>query len=489
MARCSSPTTRVDPSVVTVSHRSNMRTSPTGCPGRRDDPGRTRRRSAEGASDRSSGPERDVRDPAQLAARARPGPGADRRPRPRRRPSSARLRTLRDRGHAVEPVHLPGIDDRRRSPACSSSSAIIAFVVSLCVVAAFLARRFTTPLRRLTDAARDLARGRSRQPRPDPARARPARSRSPSCRASSTRWPTGSRRASRSSAATATGVATSWPTCRTSCAPRSRRCGCSTSCSARRPATTRRPAPNSSSRAASSSSASTGWPRTCSSCRSSTRVSCCSTSDRMTCGRRSSRRSSRRSRRPPGAASRWSLHLPAEPDPDPARPAADRPGRHEPRRQRAQVHAARRGGRCRAPIDRPKAPGSSSATRASGSTRSELPHIFERFYRGTHGQRGARQRQRARARDRQVDRRYAQREGRRRQPSRRRDDVHGQPAEGSTGGRRGPAADARDRARRARRRPDPAGGSGFFTIRRLLTKSRTATLALTCRSSAARSPT
>ncbi len=65
------------------------------------------------------------------------------------------------------------------------------------------------------------------------ARSAPARPRWPSWPSSSTPWPTGSRRASRSSAATATGAATSWPTCRTSCGPRWRPCARSTSCCAK----------------------------------------------------------------------------------------------------------------------------------------------------------------------------------------------------------------------------------------------------------------
>ena len=56
---------------------------------------------------------------------------------------------------------------------------------------------------------------------------------------------------------------------------------------ARAPATTPRHAPSSSSRAASRSSGSTGWPRTCSSCRSSIRAWSCSTCGRCgPCSRR-----------------------------------------------------------------------------------------------------------------------------------------------------------------------------------------------------------
>ena len=106
--------------------------------------------------------------------------------------------------------------------------------------------------------------------------------------------------------------------------------------------------PSSSSRAVSSSSGSTGWPRTCSSCRSSTPGWSCSISGRTTSGPLSSRRSSR----PTASANRRGVSLrlepAAEPGPDPPRSPADRPGRDEPGRQRAQVHPARRVGQRRA---------------------------------------------------------------------------------------------------------------------------------------------
>ena len=113
----------------------------------------------------------------------------------------------------------------------------------------------------------------------------------------------------------------------------------------------RRRAPSSSSRAASRSSGSTGWPRTCSSSRSSIRAWSCSTCGRTTCGRRSKRPSSR----PMAAAKRRGVELDAasapRADPDPPRPAAHRPGRRQPRRQRGQVHAARRLGLGRRGVD------------------------------------------------------------------------------------------------------------------------------------------
>ena len=84
------------------------------------------------------------------------------------------------------------------------------------VVAAFLALRFATPLRRLSEAARRIGEGdlASRVPLEEATR-RQRRDRRGRV-ASSTRWPTGSRRASRSSATIATGAASSWPTSATS---------------------------------------------------------------------------------------------------------------------------------------------------------------------------------------------------------------------------------------------------------------------------------
>ena len=63
----------------------------------------------------------------------------------------------------------------------------------------------------------------------------------------------------------------------------------------------------------------------------------------------------------------------AEPGPDPPRPAADRPGRDEPGRQRPQVHPARRVGQRSSSSRTRRAPGSSSGTPASGSTRPSCP--------------------------------------------------------------------------------------------------------------------
>ena len=82
------------------------------------------------------------------------------------------------------------------------------------------------------DRGRRAASPRATSSRRVPIRPGPGRVRRswPSWPSSSTRWPTASRRASRSSAATATGAATSWPTSRTSCGRRSPRCARSTSC-------------------------------------------------------------------------------------------------------------------------------------------------------------------------------------------------------------------------------------------------------------------
>ena len=141
---------------------------------------------------------------------ARPATRRSRRPRPSSRCDRGRPALGHGR-HPVQPVHGRA---RARSPRSRASSLVmagVAFGVAV-LVAAFLARRFTTPAdapdRGLAPAgrgrpvvARAGGRGRRRAP---PSCAR--------CRCSSTRWPTGSSRASRSSAATATTAATSSPT-------------------------------------------------------------------------------------------------------------------------------------------------------------------------------------------------------------------------------------------------------------------------------------
>ena len=77
------------------------------------------------------------------------------------------------------------------------------------------------------------------------------------------------------------------------------------------------------------------------------------------------------------------LELPPDPVRIRARPTADRPGRRRTwsatrsSSRRAAAASGSRSGRTAT------APSSRCATRASGSTPSELPHIFERFYRGS----------------------------------------------------------------------------------------------------------
>ena len=318
-----------------------------------------------------------------------------------------RLQPVRGRGHPVQPVHVPGDRPRQRDRAPRGHRALRARPER---------RRLGGHGPAVHDAAAPADRGVARpgRGRPEPPRARrprsaPARRRSPSSPSSSTRWPTGSRRASRSSAATATGAATSWPTCRTSCGRRWPRCGRSTSCSRRGPPTTPRRAPSSSSRAASRSSGSTGWPRTCSSCRSSIRGSSCSTCGRTTCGRRSRSAVEQSS----AAAERRGIDLGAAPArrarsgsgttrSGSARSSANLVGnavKFTPRGGSVTVDVAatpdgrRIDGRRHGRRHRPR--------RAAAHLRAVLPRLA--------GQRGARQRQRPRPGDRPLDRRHARR--------------------------------------------------------------------------------
>ncbi len=171
----------------------------------------------------------------------------------------------------------------------------------------------------------------------------------------------------------------------------------------------------------------------------------------------------RRPRRPSRGHGRAGPALDA--DQDPPRSAADRPGRREPRRQRGEIHAARRGragvggvGTRRRTHRRDRHGRRDRRVRAAPYLRALLPRIP--------GQRGAGFGQRARPRDRPVDRRHARRHRDSRERTRDRQPVHGPAAERSTkrgghacrpaGGRgvggRGERADRRrDRLRSGRR--------------------------------------
>ena len=106
------------------------------------------------------------------------------------------------------------------------------------------------------------------------------------------------------------------------------------------------------------------------------------------------------------------VDLPDAPDPHPPRSAAHRPGRREPRRQRDQVHAARRSVRVAvaptddgARIDVTDTGVGIDPSRAAPHLRALLSRLAR--------QRGARQRQRPRPGHRPLDRRHARRDGRR----------------------------------------------------------------------------
>ena len=116
-------------------------------------------------------------------------------------------------------------------------------------------------------------------------------------------------------------------------------------------------------------------------------------------GRRSSRRP--RHGRPSGRT-----------DPHPPRSAAHRPGRREPGRQRDQVHAARRVGARRRGADRRRGPDRRHRYRRRHRRRRAAPHLRALLSRIAR-ERGAGQRERARPGDRALDRRHARRDGRR----------------------------------------------------------------------------
>ena len=121
------------------------------------------------------------------------------------------------------------------------------------------------------------------------------------------------------------------------------------------------------------------------------------------------------------------LRLPDAPIADPPRPAADRPGGREPRRQCGQVHAARRDGRGGARAHDRRRPDRGDRHRRRhrpGRAAAHLRAVLSRLPR----QRGPRQRQRSRSRDRPLDRRHARRHGRGREPRRRGLAVHRGPA-------------------------------------------------------------
>ena len=198
-------------------------------------------------------------------------------------------------------------------------------------------------------------------------RSAPARRSWPSWPSSSTPWPTGSRRASRSSAATATVAATSSPTSPTNSGRHSPRCGCSTS----------------SSRAAQRGSRdSRRIPRVERPADRAPRLACPEPAGALEAGLRD-RAARSAARRPPGGGrergrtdggrrdaprGRRLASDAAAARPHPPRPATDRSGRRQPRRERGEVHADGAVRSRSTSPRRPKGPGSRWPTPASGST-------------------------------------------------------------------------------------------------------------------------
>ena len=180
----------------------------------------------------------------------------------------------------------------------------------------------------------------------------------------------------------------------------------------------------------------------------------------------------------------------------PARSAADRPGRREPRRQRRS--SSRRGAASSASRwnPRPRARGSTSSTRASASTPTSCPISSSGSIAARVPTRHADQRERPRTGHRPVDRRHAWRHCQRRERAGHGEPLHGpsadRPAErrrharGRTGRRRdGCGRDAADRRRsadrrlaRSLRRISGCGAhrDGNFTVRRSPRESGVGTL-------------
>ena len=217
---------------------------------------------------------------------------------------------LHGRGDARRPVHLPGDGASPTSPACWPRSPCSRWV-SRSSSRPLLARRFTTPLRQLTDASRDLAEG-------DLTRRVPAaqlRAGSSELGELAVQFNTMADRLEESVEIIRRDR------------DRSRDFLADVSHELRTPLAALRTfnellmetaGDDPDARAeflessAGRSSASTGWPRTCWSCPSSIRVSSCSTCGPTTCGRPSSRPSISTRRRRRGAASRssWTCRTP-----------------------------------------------------------------------------------------------------------------------------------------------------------------------------------
>ena len=319
-----------------------------------------------------------------------------------------RRSTVRGRGHARRTRTRSGRRPSRTSPGCWPRSRCSRSACVLVVGGA------GPPVH---DAAAPADRGR---PRPRRGRPRPARPRRdgpgrsvgagrarPS---SSTRWPTGSRRASRSSAATATAAATSWPTSRTSCGRRSPRCARSTSCSPRAPATIPTPGP-SSSRSSGQQIERLDWLAQnlleLSKLDSGLVLLDLRPDDLRAAVEPAVEQSARRPRA--GAASTLTLDLPDPPIQI----------RHDPLRI-GQVVAnlvgnaikfTPRGGSVAVDVaaDDRTAPRSTSPTPGVGIDAAELPRIFDRFFRGSRANEARGSGSGLGPRDRPVDRRHARR--------------------------------------------------------------------------------